>query len=204
MTLCDHDIPADVDFGDAVAVDGEAMGLRIARDRLCLLQLADAQGNCFLVRLTKTDKTSSPPAPNLKKLLENPSVLKIFHFARFDVAALYHHMNILCQPIYCTRTASKFARTYTDRHGLSVLCREFFGFDISKQQQSSDWGNTSLSKDQIRYAYRDVLYLHRLMERLNAMLEREGRMRYAQACFDFLPQRALIDLGGWEEDIFAH
>lgn len=195
------DLPAGLNFGPAVAVDSETMGLDLPRDRLCLLQLSAGDGVCHLVQFPK----GQYDAPNLKALLSDPSVTKLFHFARFDVAAIRRYLEIDCTPVYCTKIASKLVRTYTDRHGLKDLCRELLGVEISKQQQSSDWGAKELSRDQLNYAASDVLYLHRLKTTLDEMLAREGRSELAQACFDFLPTRATLDLAGWNEiDIFAH
>lgn len=195
------DLPAGLDFGPAVAVDSETMGLDLPRDRLCLLQLSAGDGVCHLVQFPK----GQYDAPNLKALLSDPKVTKLFHFARFDVAAIRRYLEVDCTPVYCTKIASKLVRTYTDRHGLKDLCRELLGVEISKQQQSSDWGADELSRDQLNYAASDVLYLHRLKTTLDEMLAREGRSDLAQACFDFLPTRAALDLAGWNEiDIFAH
>ncbi len=195
------DLPAGLNFGPAVAVDSETMGLDLPRDRLCLLQLSAGDGACHLVQFPK----GQYDAPNLKALLSDPSVTKLFHFARFDIAAIRRYLEIDCTPVYCTKIASKLVRTYTDRHGLKDLCRELLGVEISKQQQSSDWGAKELSRDQLNYAASDVLYLHRLKTTLDEMLAREGRSELAQACFDFLPTRATLDLAGWNEiDIFAH
>ncbi|WP_422368986.1 ribonuclease D [Pelagibius sp.] len=195
------DLPSGLDFGRAVAVDSETMGLDLPRDRLCLLQLSAGDGVCHLVQFPK----GQYDAPNLKALLSDPKVTKLFHFARFDVAAIRRYLEIDCTPVYCTKIASKLVRTYTDRHGLKDLCRELLGVEISKQQQSSDWGAEELSRDQLNYAASDVLYLHRLKTTLDEMLAREGRSDLAQACFDFLPTRAALDLAGWNEiDIFAH
>ena len=208
LTLHHDDLDSSVQFSGAVAVDCEAMGLDIARDKLCLVQLADSEGHCHLVdfpaRTANSKGGSYAPAPHLKKILEDTSLTKIFHFARFDVATLQHHLGISTTPIYCTRTASKFARTYTDKHGLRPLCKELLGIEISKQQQSSDWGSNDLNKDQLRYACRDVLHLHILRDKLDAILERENRRHLAQVCFDFLPHRVALDLAGWQDDIFAH
>lgn len=195
------DLPPGLAFGDAVAVDTETMGLNPIRDRLCLVQLSRGDGDCHLVKFGP----GRYAAPNLSALFADPAVVKLFHFARFDVATIKHHLGVLCEPIYCTKIASKLARTFTDRHGLKDLCRELLGVELSKQQQSSDWGAPELSPEQLDYAAADVLYLHRLKERLDEMLEREGRMELARACFRFLPTRALLDLGGWAEiDIFEH
>ena len=195
------DLPDNLDLGSIVAIDCETMGLKPHRDRLCVVQLSGGDGNAHLVQITKGQKS----APNLCKLLENPEVLKLFHFGRFDIAAMYHAFGALTAPVYCTKIASKLVRTYTDRHGLKNLLQELVEVDISKQQQSSDWGADKLSDAQVSYAASDVLYLHRLRDVLNERLEREERAEIAQACFDFLPQRALLDLQGWpDEDIFSH
>ena len=199
----EEDLPADVRFADGpIAVDTEAMGLYPARDRLCLVQLSDGTGHEHLVRFGQGSDYS---APNLKALLADAGRLKLFHFARFDVAIMQHYLGILAAPLYCTRTASRLVRTYTDRHGLKELVKELLGFDLSKQQQTSDWGAAELSDAQREYAASDVRYLHALKEKLDERLVRENRVALAQACFDFLPQRALLDLAGWaEQDIFAH
>jgi len=195
------DLPDNLDLGSIVAIDCETMGLKPYRDRLCVVQLSGGDGNAHLVQIAK-GQTS---APNLCKLLENPEVLKLLHFGRFDIAAMYHAFGALTAPVYCTKIASKLVRTYTDRHGLKNLLQEILDVDISKQQQSSDWGADKLSDAQVSYAASDVLYLHRLRDVLNERLEREERAEIAQACFDFLPQRALLDLTGWpDEDIFSH
>ena len=196
------DLPNGLDLGASVAVDTETMGLRTSRDRLCLVQLSNGDGDAHLVRF---GAGLGYAAPNLKRLLADPKVLKLFHFARFDLAAIKHYLDVDCRPVYCTRTASRLVRTFTDRHGLKDLCRDLIGVEISKQEQSSDWGAPLLSEAQQRYAASDVLHLHRLKEVLDGMLAREGRAELAQACFDFLPARAALDLAGWpEEDIFAH
>ncbi len=195
------DLPDDLDLGACVAVDTETMGLDPHRDRLCLVQMSAGDGVCHLVQIPQGHRKS----PNLKALLESPDVLKLFHFARFDLAMLRHHLGIGCRPVYCTKIASKLARTYTDRHSLKDLCKELLNVDISKQQQSSDWGADELSQAQLEYAASDVLHLHRLKEQLDAMLTREGRAHMAQAAFDFLPVRAELDLSGWAgHDLFAH
>ncbi len=195
------DLPDDLDLGAEVAIDSETMGLDPFRDRLCLVQLSSGNGDAHLVKIAQ----GQTDAPNLCRLLVDPAVLKIFHFARFDVAILQHALGVNCRPIYCTKIASKLVRTYTDRHGLKDLCRELLDIDISKQQQSSDWGAEKLTKAQQTYAASDVLYLHQLRDKLAVMIEREGRQHLAQACFDFLPVRAELDLAGWaESDIFAH
>jgi ribonuclease D len=195
------DLPGGLDLGPVVAIDCETMGLNPHRDRLCLVQLSGGDGDAHLVQVAK----GQTRAPNLERLLTDPDVLKLFHFGRFDIAAMYHAFGALAAPVYCTKIASKLVRTYTDRHGLKYLLQELLNVDISKQQQSSDWGAETLSEAQHAYAASDVLYLHRLRETLDAMLAREGRTDLAQACFDFLPVRARLDLAGWPEtDIFAH
>ena len=196
------DLPAGV-LADAasVAVDSETLGLRLGRDPLCVVQLSDGGGDAHLVQLDRT----AYDAPNLKRLLADPAVTKIFHFGRFDIAMFHQHLGVVTAPVYCTKIASKLARTYTDRHGLKDLTRELLGVELSKAQQSSDWGAAELSQDQIVYAASDVLHLHALKARLDEMLRREGRDGYARACFEFLPHRALLDVAGWEDvDIFAH
>ncbi len=194
-------MPADVTFDGDLAVDTEAMGLNNKRDRLCLVQLSDGKGDAHLVKFEK----DSYDAPNLIKLLTDNSRTKIFHFARFDLSIMKEYLGVRIEPVYCTRTASRLARTYTDRHGYKDICRELLGAEISKHQQSSDWGAAELSEEQIDYAASDVLHLHKLRDKLNVMLEREGRMELAQECFKFLPYRAELDLAGWEnEDLFAH
>lgn len=203
MTVQVHegDLPAGFDLGPIVAIDTETMGLDPARDRLCLVQLSGGDGICHLVRF----RPGHYDAKNLAALLADPKTLKLFHFARFDVAVLKRYLGVLSAPIYCTKIASRLARTYTDRHGLKDLCRELLGLEISKQQQSSDWGAETLSAEQIEYAAADVRHLHALKARLDRMLEREGRMALAVASFAFLPVRAELDLAGWrDEDIFAH
>jgi ribonuclease D len=195
------DLPDGLAFSGSVAVDTETLGLNPLRDRLCLVQLSGGDDTCHLVQFAQ----DTYDAPNLKRLLGDPEITKIFHFARFDLAMLKHYLGVDCAPVYCTKIASRLSRTYTDRHGLKDLCRELLGVDLSKQQQSSDWGAESLSDDQLRYAASDVLYLHRLRDQLDAMLLREGRMAFAQAAFEFLPVRAALDLAGFEsDDIFAH
>ena len=203
MTVRLHrgDLPDLSRYTSSVAIDTETMGLNPHRDRLCVVQLSNGDGSADVVQIPKDHRE----APNLKALLGNPSVTKIFHFARFDIAVLYHTLGVMPQPVYCTKIASRLARTYTDRHGLKDLVRELLNIDLSKQQQSSDWGSQQLSEAQLAYAASDVLQLHALRERLDVMLAREGRTELAQACFDFLPTRAKLDLQGWElEDIFAH
>jgi ribonuclease D len=203
MTVRLHrgDLPDLTRYTDSVAIDTETMGLHPHRDRLCVVQLSNGDGSADVVQIPK----EQGDAPNLKALLANPKVTKIFHFARFDIAVLYNAFGVMPQPIYCTKIASRLSRTYTDRHGLKDLVREVLNIDMSKQQQSSDWGSQSLSEAQLAYAASDVLHLHALRERLDAMLAREGRLGLAQACFEFLPTRAKLDLQGWDaEDIFAH
>jgi ribonuclease D len=199
----EEDLPADVRFADGpIAVDTEAMGLVPGRDRLCLVQLADGKGAEHLVRFRRGSEYS---APNLKALLGDPNRLKIYHFARFDVGIMQAYLGLMAAPLYCTRTASRLVRTYTDRHGLKELVKELVNVDLSKQQQTSDWGAAELSDAQRDYAASDVRYLHQLKEKLDERLVREDRMALAQACFDFLPARALLDIAGWpEQDIFAH
>lgn len=195
------DLPNGLDLGPIVAIDCETMGLNPWRDRLCLVQMSSGDGNAHLVQVAQ-DQTE---APNLCRMLADPDVLKLFHFGRFDIAAMQNRFGTLASPVYCTKIASKLVRTYTDRHGLKNLLLELLGVDVSKQQQSSDWGATNLTEAQIAYAASDVLHLHALKKRLDLMLAREGRTGLAQACFDFLPQRAMLDLTGWPEiDIFAH
>jgi len=195
------DLPNGLSLGPVIAVDTETLGLSPGRDRLCLIQLSSGDGSAHLVQFAR----DSYQAPNLKRLLEDRNVTKLYHFARFDLAVIRRYLGVVAGPCYCTRTASKLARTYTDKHGLKDLVKELLDVDLSKQQQSSDWGAENLSEQQLAYAANDVAYLHRLKEALDAMLKREGRMELAQACFDFLPARAELDLAGWGEgDIFAH
>jgi ribonuclease D len=201
IDLHDGDLPAGLDLGPVVAIDTETMGLNPHRDRLCLVQLSSGDGRCHLVQL----RQGRYEAPHLKRLLTDPKTLKLFHFARFDIAAIQTYLGVLCQPVYCTKIASKLVRTFTDRHGLKDLARDLLGVEMSKQQQSSDWGAAELTPEQLKYAASDVLYLHDIKTKLDEMLAREGRTAIAQACFDFLPTRGLLDLGGWEEpDVFAH
>jgi ribonuclease D len=203
MTIRLHrgDLPDLSRYTDSVAIDTETMGLNPHRDRLCVVQMSNGDGSADVIQIPKDHND----APNLKALLANPKIVKIFHFARFDLAALYNAFGVMPQPVYCTKIASRLTRTYTDRHGLKDLVREVLNIDLSKQQQSSDWGAPALSEAQLAYAASDVLHLHGLRERLDAMLAREGRTELARACFDFLPTRVKLDLGGWEaEDIFAH
>lgn len=201
--LYEEDLPSDVTFADGpIAIDTEAMGLVPGRDRLCLVQLSDGKGDEHLVRFRRGSDYS---APNLKKLLADSDRLKLYHFARFDVGIMSAYLKVMAAPIYCTRTASRLVRTYTDRHGLKDLVKELLGVDLSKQQQTSDWGAAELSDAQRDYAASDVRYLHQLMEKLDERLAREDRTALARACFDFIPTRALLDLAGWpEQDIFAH
>ena len=195
------DLPDGLNWGDAVAIDCETMGLNPHRDRLCLVQLSAGDGDAHLVQIER-GQTS---APNIERLLTDTSITKLFHFGRFDIAALYHAFGALAAPVYCTKIASKLTRTYTDRHGLKNLLDELLGVDISKLQQMSDWGAADLTKAQLAYAASDVLYLHRLREALDLRLEREERTDLARAAFDFLPTRARLDLAGWPEiDIFSH
>jgi ribonuclease D len=197
----DGDLPSDLDLGPVVAVDSETMGLRLRRDPLCVVQLSSGDGDAHVVRLNRP----LYDAPNLKRLLADPAVLKIFHYGRFDIAMFALHLGVITRPVYCTKIASKLARTYTDKHGLKDVTRELLGVDMSKAQQSSDWGNATLSPEQLAYAASDVLHLHALKAKLDLMLEREGRAELARACFDFLPTRARLDLAGWEDvDVFAH
>lgn len=201
ITLHQGDLPADLGFGDVVAVDTETMGLNPHRDRLCLVQLSAGDGNVHLVQIARGQKR----APNLQRLLRDRKVLKLFHYGRFDIAVLAHALGAVARPVWCTKIASKLCRTSTDRHGLKNLCQELLGVDLSKLQQSSDWGAGTLSEAQLEYAAADVLYLHRLKAELEARLEREGRSALAEACFRFLPERAQLDLLGWvEPDIFDH
>lgn len=203
MTIHLHrgDLPAGLDFGRAVAVDTETLGLSLVRDQLCLVQLSAGDGDAHLVQLDRT----SYDCPNLKALLADTGVEKILHFARFDLAMIEKYLGVTMSPVFCTKIASKLTRTYTDRHGLKDVAREIAGIELSKQQQSSDWGAAELSEAQQQYAAADVLYLHQIRDGLAAMLEREGRSALARACFDFLPWRARLDLQGWgETDIFAH
>jgi ribonuclease D len=195
------DLPDGLSFGPMVAIDSETMGLDPHRDRLCLIQLSAGDGDCHLVQFAQGEYQ----APNLVALLTDPAVTKLFHYARFDIAMIKRYLDVDCAPIYCTKIASKLVRTYTDRHGLKDLCRELLGVDLSKQQQSSDWGAEHLSPQQLAYAANDVLHLHRLHGVLQDMLAREGRSHLARACFEFLPTRAELDLGGWSTiDIFSH
>jgi len=201
ITLHHGDLPGDLDLGKIVAIDTETMGLNPHRDRLCLVQLSSGDGTAHLVKFAR----GAYDAPNLKAMLTDPTVLKLFHFGRFDIAVLRHFLGVLTEPVWCTKIASKLVRTFTDRHGLKELCKELVGVDLSKQQQSSDWGADTLTEEQMRYAASDVLYLHEMKARLEEMLAREGRSEIAAACFRFLPTRAVLDLEGWPEiDIFVH
>ena len=201
VTLHLGDLPPDLRFGDTVAIDTETMGLNPLRDRLCLVQLSSGDGHAHIVQF----RDGNYSAPNLRRLVQDQRVTKLFHFARFDVAVLRHTLGVRVSPIWCTKIASKLARTYTDRHGLKDLCKELLGIELSKQVQSSDWGSATLTDEQIAYAGSDVLHLHRLKAELERMLARENRASFAQAAFGFLPDRAELDLAGWgEADIFAH
>ncbi len=200
-TLYQNDLPDGLDLGPIVAIDCETMGLNPHRDRLCVVQLSGGDGNAHIVQIAK----GQTAAPNLCAMLEDPNVLKLFHFGRFDIAAMYNAFGALTEPVFCTKIASRLVRTYTDRHGLKALLQEMLDVDISKHQQSSDWGSATLTDAQLDYAASDVLYLHRLKDALQERLIREDRLDIAQACFDFLPTRAKLDLAGWPEtDIFAH
>ncbi|WP_297370535.1 ribonuclease D [Acidocella sp.] len=206
ITLHKHDLPAGLDLGPIVAIDTETMGLDPRRDRLCLVQLSSGDGTAHLVQIIP-ERLGGQGAncPNLKALLTNPNVTKLFHFARFDIAALQNALGVVTAPVVCTKIASKLVRTYTDRHGLKELCRDLAGVEISKQQQTSDWGAAELSPEQLTYAASDVLYLHTIWSRLQALLARENRMAIAQAAYEFLPTRAQLDLLGYEEpDLFSH
>jgi ribonuclease D len=201
VTLHRHDLPDGLDLGPVVAIDTETMGLVPHRDRLCVVQLSAGDGTAHLVQVARGQRE----APNLQRLIADPEVLKLFHFGRFDIAVLAHAFGAVARPVYCTKIASKLVRTFTDRHGLKNLCADLVGVDISKQQQSSDWGAETLSDAQQSYAASDVLYLHRIRAELDARLDREGRTALAEACFRFLPDRALLDLAGWpDQDIFEH
>jgi len=195
------DLPKGLSLGLLVAIDTETMGLNPRRDRLCLVQLTSGDGVCHLVQFPPGEYA----APNLKAMLTDPKVTKLFHFARFDIAALHHYLGVVTSPVYCTKIASKLSRTFTDKHGLKDLVKDLLGVEVSKQQQSSDWGANDLTDEQLRYAATDVVHLHEVRKKLDAMLVREGRAEIAAACMSFLPVRALLDLGGWaDEDIFAH
>lgn len=194
-----HDLPNSVEIKSSIAVDTECMGLNLNRDRLCLLQFSTGDGNAHLIQFNNNFE-----APNLKRILTDPKILKIFHFARFDMAAIQKYLGIMTNPIYCTKIASRLTRTFVERHGLKDLCRDILGIEISKQQQSSDWGALELNEAQKTYAATDVLHLHALKDKLDTILEREGRTALAKKCFEFLPARAELDLAGWEGDIFHH
>ena len=201
LNLYQNDLPDDLDLGPIVAIDCETMGLNPVRDRLCLVQLSSGNGDAHLVQIAQGQRE----APNLVRMIADENVLKLFHFGRFDIAAIENALHVLAQPVYCTKIASKLVRTFTDRHGLKNLLQELLDIDISKHQQTSDWGAEKLNEAQLEYAASDVIYLHSLRDRLNEMLEREGRSDLAQTCFDFLPTRARLDLAGWPDiDIFAH
>lgn len=203
MSITYHlgDLPAGLDLGAVVAIDTETMGLNLHRDRLCVVQLSAGNGDAHVVHFPEPRYDS----PNLVRLFANPGVTKLFHFARFDLAMIRRHFGVRCQPVWCTKVASKLVRTNTDRHGLKDLCRDLAGIDLSKQQQSSDWGASALNVEQLAYAASDVLYLHQLKAKLEGLLDREGRRELAEACFRFLPDRSELDLAGWaDEDIFAH
>ena len=201
-TLHQGDLPDGLDLGTTVAIDTETMGLNVPRDRLCLVQLYSGDGAVHMVQFRKG---AGYDAPNLTAMLTDPNVLKLFHFGRFDIAVMARWLGALAKPVYCTKIAAKLTRTFTDRHGLKDLCKELIGVDISKQQQTSDWGAEELTKDQLKYAASDVLYLHALKAKFDEALAREGRTELAQAAFDFLPARAQLDIAGWPEvDIFAH
>lgn len=201
VTLHQGDIPSGLSFGDCVAIDTETMGLNPVRDRLCLVQLSAGDGKVHAVQFTNNDFS----APNLKKLLSDRNVTKLFHFARFDVSVLWMYLGVLSAPIYCTKIASRLCRTYTSHHSLKTLCSHFAGVELDKQQQTSDWGVGTLTEEQLKYAGADVLYLHKIKSALDILLAREGRTELARSCFEFLPSRALLDVAGWgEEDIFAH
>ena len=201
VTVHQNDLPEGLDLGPVIAVDSETMGLDPRRDRLCVVQLSSGDGTAHLVQFAR----GVTEAPRLAAQLADPARLKLFHYARFDLAVLQHRLGIMAAPVFCTKIASRLVRTYTDRHGLKDLCRELLGIDLSKAEQSSDWGAASLSEAQQRYAAQDVLHLHALMSKLESMLEREERRVLARACFDFLPSRVALDLAGWPDiDIFAH
>ncbi|MDX2222166.1 MAG: ribonuclease D [Rhodospirillaceae bacterium] len=194
------DLPAGVSFTGSIAVDTETTGLRLPRDRLCVVQVSGGDGNAHVVKIVP-----GAPAPNLARVLADANLLKIFHFARFDLAIIHKHFGVRCVPVYCTRTASRLVRTNTDKHGLKDLCKELLGIELSKQQQTSDWGADELTAEQVDYAAADVLHLHSLKAAMDLLLAREGRTALAEACFRFLPDRAALDLAGWaDEDIFAH
>lgn len=200
VTLHKGDLPSGLDLGDCVAIDTETMGLNPVRDRLCLMQLSSGDGHAHLVQFN-----GDFSAPNLKRLLADPGVTKLFHYARFDIAIIWVYLNVLVGPVYCTKVASKLARTFTNQHSLKTLCKDLLNIELNKQMQSSDWGASDLTPEQMEYAASDVFYLHRIKAVLDGMLAREGRMELARACFDFIPHRAVLDISGWtDEDIFAH
>ena len=198
------DLPDGLKLGPLVAMDTETLGLTLGRDRLCVVQLSSGDGHSHLVQIARPKPDTAPHAPNLVRLLTDPGVTKLLHFARFDLAILQRTFGVITAPVYCTKVASRLTRTYTDRHGLKDLVKELLNIDLSKQQQSSDWGAEELTQEQLAYAGADVLHLHALKERLDKMLAREGRTELAAACFAFLPVRAALDLGGWQDEIFAH
>ena len=204
------DLPARLSLGKVVAIDSETMGLQIGRDRLCLVQLCDGSDRVHLVKFATPPQTVTPHgsakivAPNLARLLASPDHEKLFHFGRFDIAVMAQHLGVITRPVYCTKIASRLARTFTDKHGLKHLCKDLLNIELSKEQQSSDWGRDHLTEEQMNYAAQDVIYLHRLREILDEMLRRENRHDLATACFDFLPHRAILDNAGWAEDIFVH
>ncbi len=201
VTLHQGDLPVGLDLGNLVAIDAEMMGLNPYRDRLCLIQLSAGDGTAHLVQF----KNNAFDAPNLKKFLTDPKITKLFHFGRLDLAYIYRYLGVVTAPVYCTKIASKLIRTYSNQHGLKVLCRDLLGVELDKQQTTTDWGADTLTPEQLSYAASDVLHLHKIKDILDGMLKRENRTHLAQACFDFLPSRALLDLGGWEEeDIFEH
>tara|TARA_Y100001960_G_C14770259_1_gene879501 strand:- start:85 stop:729 length:645 start_codon:yes stop_codon:yes gene_type:complete len=201
IKLYKNDLPDNIKFGNSIAIDTEAMGLNIINDRLCLVQISDENKNTYVVQFTK----DCYKAPNLEKILKNQNILKIFHYARFDIAIIKKALGVMCKPIYCTKIASKLARTFTDRHGLKDLCKDFLKVDLNKQNQTSDWGNENLTESQLEYAANDVIYLHEIKNKLDKMIEREGKMHIAKACFEYLPTRAEFDLLGWQDkDIFQH
>lgn len=205
ISLHRGDLPADLSFGSVVAIDTETMGLNPHRDRLCLVQLSGGDGNAHLVQIPRGPQGVVHKAPRLAALLADPKVLKLFHFGRFDIAVLEYALGVRCEPVYCTKIAARLVRTFTDRFGLKDLCRELLGVDLSKQQQTSDWGAETLTDEQLAYAASDVLHLHALKAKLDVLLEREGRRELAEAAFKFLPSRARLDVAGWQDtDIFSH
>ena len=201
IKLYKNDLPINIKFKGSIALDTETMGLNISNDRLCLIQISDGNGNSYIVQFLK----NCYDAPNLKKILDDESILKIFHYARFDVAIIKKNLGIMCKPIYCTKIASKLARTFTDRHGLKDLCKDLLKIDLNKQNQTSDWGNDNLTENQLEYAANDVIYLHEIKNKLDKIMKREGKQHLAKACFEYLPTRAEFDLLGWQDkDIFQH